>query len=67
MRRAETSALRRAPHKAKPHANTTDAQDAWWYENTGSIDVYIEMNGKVLACRIDRFRIEQWLSRVRSR
>jgi hypothetical protein len=46
------------------------AEEAWFYENGASIDVYIQtfglVNGeKTVACRIRRAHLEDWLKRTK--
>lgn len=50
------------PKKAMPRGK--NATDAWWYENQGSIDVYIETASEIVCCRIQKRRIKEWLTRV---
>ena len=42
-----------------------DATEAWWYENTNSIDVFIYTPGKdAVSCRINRQQLKSWLART---
>jgi hypothetical protein len=43
--------LSRAPHSVGPQ-NRVLAREAWWYEETGGISVYIDRNGTVSAVKI---------------
>lgn len=59
--------ISRCPIKARPMIR---AEEAWFYENGASIDVYIQtfglVNGeKTVACRIRRAHLEDWLKRTK--
>lgn len=50
------------PKKAKA---LPGAKDAWYYENKGSIDVFIQRDaGGVVAARINRCQLLQWIKRT---
>lgn len=50
------------PHSATPMHNT--CEEAWWYENKGSIQVYVHRGNKTFACRINRRVLKDWLERT---
>jgi hypothetical protein len=59
--------VNRHPIKARPMIR---AEDAWFYENEASIEVYIQTFGladgeKTVACRIRRADLEDWLKRTK--
>jgi hypothetical protein len=41
----------------------TKGKSAWWYEERGSIGIYIEGFGTVLSCRIRRSALKSYLRR----
>ena len=47
----------RKPRPAESMSTAHDAE-AWWYENKGSIDVYIRTNGEIQSCRISKRAIK---------
>ena len=54
--------ISRNPRKAKPEIQS---QQAWWYENKGSIEVcvYSEDNG-TMSCKIPRRDLLDWINRT---
>jgi len=57
--------LSRKPHRVHPHRNHGD--EAWWYENAKSIDVYIRDSRipTTLAVRIPRKTLKAWLEKTK--
>ena len=49
-----------SPHKARPH----HGDEAWWYENNKSIDVYIRNGNGTLGVRIRRADLKRWLDKT---
>jgi len=56
--------ISRGAHKA----TATGCHEAWWYENKGSIEIYMHDGnkhpGKIMHCRIQKAAIKRWLKRV---
>jgi hypothetical protein len=52
------------PNKAKPLHN---CQEAWWYENKGSIEIYSHLADaphKIIACKIPRAKLLDYIKRT---
>lgn len=38
--------------------------DAWWYENMGSIEIHVEIDGSHAVLRISRSELKGWIERT---
>lgn len=38
--------------------------EAWFYENKGSVDVYVRHRGVTISCRIRRALLADWIKRT---
>lgn len=54
--------VKREPQKV----SRTNAKDAWWYENKGSIDVIVQTEIGMFSVRIRRKRLADWIKRTDS-
>jgi hypothetical protein len=59
------STIRLAPHRATASGYNSAGRKAWWFENGGSIEIYIECGGAVPAsARINRAALADWIKRT---
>jgi hypothetical protein len=45
------------------HAISVDGE-AWYYENAGSIEVYVQTDLGIVRCKIHRAKLADWIKRT---